>query len=1724
MRPKRFIANILLFTFLIMCIFPGGVAKANSGQFFKDISENFAKDDITRFYQLDLINGYPDGTFKPNKNITVAEFCKILNSYMGFVQEAPLDVSLRINPLAWYHKELKKAQAAGYLTTFVNEGKLDPTRPVKRQEAFAAVAATLQLGNENTDMLSNFTDAQDVDQRYLPGVAALASLGFAKGYPDGTLKPQKEITRAEIIKLLSKIASLIVTKPGVYTLSKSEGFVIVNSGDVEIKDSLIKGNVYVNQSVGEGSVTLNNVTIEGGKLFVFGGGENSVKLVNTKVGEIIVDSKLSKTNIEVGQNSQIENIVVMSASKITQVSEESSIKFITLKQSVKQPADVEIKANCEALHVNSPNSNINIQNAKIKNLVVSDLAQNFRLSMANTKIDSVELNSNGDLNIDKESTIAKLIVKALAKSVNVTSQGKVNEASIFSDGVVVNGKSIPKGEKVNISEIVAKETITANEEAQKEAVSQPTFSSGTSSNTGGSSGQTGQNQQGSTQPQPTWQLVWEDDFNGSSIDTTKWNFTIGAGGYGNNELQYYSDRPENARVENGKLIIEARKEDYQGSPYTSAKLTTQGKFAFTYGRVEVKAKLPEGQGVWPAIWMMPEDLNIYGGWPACGEIDIMELLGQEPNKVYGTIHYGNPHTYHGGNYTLPDGKKFSDDFHIFALEWEPGEIRWYVDDVLYYKTSDWFSRSSNEAFDYTYPAPFDREFYLILNVAVGGNWPGYPPENADYFPQRMEVDYVKVYKRVGVTYSERVSKPPVDTSYPADARPPLSDGNLVYNGSFDVDSPNVEGIEGVPYTDYWQFLHLDQFGGNGTVENINNSIKITITQPGSQTYSVQLVQRPICLVKTKTYKLSFRAKSDGKRTIEVKFSSGGGDNGTTWIDYAVKTFNLDTEWKEYSYIFTMQSDTYARARLEFNVGLSTLPVYLDDVKLVEYNIQDPNSIKEPLPNGNLIYNGTFDQGDDRFVAWEFVKSTVANATYQIGTKPEDRYFKTAITNGGSSFSDIRLVQSNIKVEPNSNYLLTFKAKAFESSRQIQVYISDQNYTPISEVKTVTLGTDWADYRLNIKTNETLPQDLRAKLVFELGSSNINVGIDNVSMKQILPSSFVTVQAEDFGTIAGAQNLGQYISFGQGGSAVFNVNIAKSGEYVVSYKVRSQQNSILKLSVGAQVYDTQVAPTNGQWAIVTDSVYFDAGNHQVQITADNLDLDYVEISPNMIANGDFSDGLNKWDTWIGNGGLGSIFVVNGQLKASITNLGLAFWSIQIIQGPMALESGKIYRISFDAKSNSPRDMFIKIDDSTYYGHHERYVPLTTEMKNYTFDFVMDATRSDIRLVIGLGTMSPNGKNPLEMAHTVTIDNVRIAEVSGNCGYFERNVAEEITGGSPSEPQQFVGDKLLPDGSFDTPDSLNNWKWWSSAGNNVTTTIENGELKVSVSSVGNDPWDPQIYREGITLVKGKNYKISFKASSSVARKINIAIGKPLTSDPWFIEYMPKKTIDITTDMVEYAVYFTMNNETDTNAKLTFEIGKVDGFSTVPFDVYFDDIQIEVIDSIPQQPTQPPSHTQKVGDQLIPDGTFDTGVGEWVYWSGDQWSGVSDMQVTVENGKLKIHLNSVGWQPYSAQVARKNLTLENGLTYELKFKMSASQNTKIQVNIGKELTSDPWFIPYAPTTVFDIGTQQQEYVLRFKVTQPTDVTKVVFEFGPINNVAPPLPLDIYLDDVTLTVVNDQ
>ena len=251
--------------------------------------------------------------------------------------------------------------------------------------------------------------------------------------------------------------------------------------------------------------------------------------------------------------------------------------------------------------------------------------------------------------------------------------------------------------------------------------------------------------------QSEWTLVWSDEFDaedGSSPDPANWTYDLGVGanGWGNRELEYYTDRsPENVVISNGNLVITALQERYTGPDgimrnYTSARLKTQGLFSLAYGRFEARMKIPYGQGLWPAFWMLGDNIRDVG-WPTCGEIDIMENIGREPSTIHGTIHGPG---YSGGSgigasYTLAAGQNFADGFHVFAVEWEPAVIRFYVDDVLYRTTT-----AADLPAGRTWV--FDHPFFLIVNVAVGGDWPG-SPDPSTVFPQTMLVDYVRVYQR-----------------------------------------------------------------------------------------------------------------------------------------------------------------------------------------------------------------------------------------------------------------------------------------------------------------------------------------------------------------------------------------------------------------------------------------------------------------------------------------------------------------------------------------------------------------------------------------------------------------------------------------------------------------------------------------------------------------------------------------------------------------------------------------------------------------------------------------------------------------------------------------------------------------------------------------------------------------------------------------------------------------
>ena len=272
-----------------------------------------------------------------------------------------------------------------------------------------------------------------------------------------------------------------------------------------------------------------------------------------------------------------------------------------------------------------------------------------------------------------------------------------------------------------------------------------------------------------------WKLVWSDEFDGDTIDTSKWDFDLGNGfydyrnnawvpGWGNEELQYYTRDPANVSVRDSLLYIRALKESLHGCGYTSARLKTRRRdgtplFTRKYGKFEFRARVPYGKGMWPALWMLPQD-DAYGAWAASGEIDVLEIVGEKPREYLGTLHFGS--TFPKRELVthvrkLPGGSTVG-DWHVYAVEWEPGEIRWLVDGETWATQTFWHSCSKrragkglaprSEADLNRWPAPFDQPFYIVMNIAVGGNFPGAPNAQTQ-FPAELVVDYVRVYDRVG---------------------------------------------------------------------------------------------------------------------------------------------------------------------------------------------------------------------------------------------------------------------------------------------------------------------------------------------------------------------------------------------------------------------------------------------------------------------------------------------------------------------------------------------------------------------------------------------------------------------------------------------------------------------------------------------------------------------------------------------------------------------------------------------------------------------------------------------------------------------------------------------------------------------------------------------------------------------------------------------------------------
>ena len=330
------------------------------------------------------------------------------------------------------------------------------------------------------------------------------------------------------------------------------------------------------------------------------------------------------------------------------------------------------------------------------------------------------------------------------------------------------------------------------------------------------------------------ELVWSDEFNYTGLpDSSKWSYNIGGSGWGNDEIEYYtSNKKENARVENGKLIIEARKEECNGMHYSSARLVTKGKGDWLYGRIDVRAKLPKGKGTWPAIWMLSSDWS-YGHWPESGEIDIMEHVGYDPDAIHFSTHCKDYYFRINTQKTAIMKADRSDSlFYTYSVDWTPDKIDGYINDSLYFSTT-------NERLGWK-KWPFDKPFHLILNLAVGGFWGGAAGIDESIWPQKMEVDYVRVYK---YNAEKDIQKPSVPTimdtakisSSSIDLKWDISYDNfgvkeyLVYCNDKEVGRTvyskfNIEGLE--PMTNYKIKIISKDWAGNAS-ESLVKEFKTT---------------------------------------------------------------------------------------------------------------------------------------------------------------------------------------------------------------------------------------------------------------------------------------------------------------------------------------------------------------------------------------------------------------------------------------------------------------------------------------------------------------------------------------------------------------------------------------------------------------------------------------------------------------------------------------------------------------------------------------------------------------------------------------------------------------------------------------------------------------------------------------------------------------------------------
>lgn len=1045
---------------------------------------------------------------------------------------------------------------------------------------------------------------------------------------------------------------------------------------------------------------------------------------------------------------------------------------------------------------------------------------------------------------------------------------------------------------------------------------------------------------------------WHDDFDGDELNRDDWNVELHPARWVNDEWQQYVDSDDNIYVKNGKLyLVPIKSGEGEDATYTSGRVNTQGKHDYTYGMFEARVKVPAGKGYLPAFWMMPTDENLYGQWPRCGEIDAMEIWSQENNKVYGTIHYGNPQAESQGTYTLSEGN-FTDEFHTFTCEWEPGKITWYVDGIKYHEESDWYSATEGQG-TVSYPAPFDQPYYMILNLAVGNEWAGRPDENTRYGEESaLVVDYVKVYQKD--SYDENVTRPVKEVVL----RDPDTNGNYINNGDFAT-------VEDLTDNADWKFLTANGGEATAAINDTAKEIKITTTDEGTVDYSVQLVQAGIPFEKGAKYKVTFDAYADEARTMGVAVKAP--DRG--YMEYMKSTtVSLGTTPDTYTYEFTMKSDSDANGRLEYNMGAagSTAAIHITNVKVEKTANYDPTQpeVKEVLADGNSVYNGAFREGTGRMGYWDVEVADNVEATTGVEKKGTDTKFKAVV--GESDLEDVKLVQKQIALKGGIEYAVSFDA-ASSVAKEIKVLIDGKELAV--NVATYDDEVSLTHYMATFTSGDTTEfSDIK----FLLGGAG-TIYLDNVRVEEnklIKNGSFdAGTTGYEFWADSSAKASFVVDSLSEDNAADITVN--KTGD--ADYKVQLKQNNVklekgkwykLKLSAKSNLTrNIRVIMQGGEskgWPVYSNDNYVtltaDKGyvtytdvfemtaasdpeaflsiclgkvdreiNDQHRVCIDNISLEEIDPLPeagtNLLTTPVVTNGnVEGWTSYVDSRATAQVSNVTDGVSYSITNAGTAEWNIHLKKAVL-LKSGKKYALSYDITSDVARTVQGIVQDNNdsgtaYNGWENATIELAANVEKHVTQTFVTPHAADASFTISMG----NPADTTYDAHSIKITNVELKEV--------------------------VSDNLFTNAEFAGGSSTG----WDINKTDATTVTfpEEGTASYKIDGIddsGND-YDIQLKQTGLNLQEGVTYKVSFVIKSSVARKVLTGVQRDGSADNNWAWY-GGTDIEIATADEEQTVEFTFTMQADDPAGIFYiSMGKISGVDTPASTITISNLKLEKV----------------------------------------------------------------------------------------------------------------------------------------------------------------------------------